>query len=196
VKRCSRCHCHKELTDFNKNKSRKDGLRHTCKSCDKEQNKEFKKTHPNYAKEYYEENKSKIVAKQLVYYRENFERISQARKEYAKNNKEKLAETSKLWLKNNPERNRNKSQRRRARVNQNGVYEITDKEMQRLYSSKCFYCKSPGKIEADHVVPIDLGGTHSIGNLVPACISCNRSKGKKTITAWNKQKIRSKNGTK
>lgn len=30
--------------------------------------------------------------------------------------------------------------------------------------------------ELDHVEPLSLGGPHTVENLVPACLSCNRSK--------------------
>lgn len=36
--------------------------------------------------------------------------------------------------------------------------------------------KTPGAWEVDHSVPQAKGGTDRLGNLLPACISCNRSK--------------------
>lgn len=30
--------------------------------------------------------------------------------------------------------------------------------------------------ELDHVVPLSRGGPHTVANLVPACLRCNRSK--------------------
>lgn len=40
----------------------------------------------------------------------------------------------------------------------------------------CVYCgDSPEHV--DHFVPLTLGGSHSIGNLVPACSGCNLRKG-------------------
>lgn len=40
----------------------------------------------------------------------------------------------------------------------------------------CVYCGGEAE-HADHFVPLALGGTHSIGNLVPACADCNTRKG-------------------
>lgn len=39
---------------------------------------------------------------------------------------------------------------------------------------------SRGAWEVDHSNPQANGGTHRLGNLYPACISCNRGKGKRT----------------
>lgn len=43
----------------------------------------------------------------------------------------------------------------------------------------CYYCDSPpGKfpLEVDHVMPVILGGHHTLGNLVMACKKCNSAK--------------------
>jgi 5-methylcytosine-specific restriction endonuclease McrA len=42
----------------------------------------------------------------------------------------------------------------------------------------------------DHIIPLARKGTHSIGNLVPACHACNASKGKKLISEWKGRLIR------
>jgi hypothetical protein len=44
---------------------------------------------------------------------------------------------------------------------------------------RCVYCASPLDFDLatlDHVFPLAKGGTHAIGNLVPACPRCNRLK--------------------
>jgi 5-methylcytosine-specific restriction endonuclease McrA len=51
----------------------------------------------------------------------------------------------------------------------------------------CTYCGcQPERLEIDHVIPIsadDYPGT-ILGNVVPACIHCNRSKGGKQMAQW------------
>jgi len=195
LKICYLCKLEKDRSFFSKNKTKKDGYRSSCKDCDKIQSKTFKDKNPNYYKDYYQVNKKEIILKQLEYYHTHKEQLEPARKSWRLTNKNKLAMASKKWVENNPEKNRNKAHKRRAKALENGIYFVSEKELKKLYSSKCFYCKKDGNIEADHVVPIHIGGTHSIGNLVPACMECNRSKGKKPITVWNKEKLRSKNGT-
>lgn len=47
----------------------------------------------------------------------------------------------------------------------------------------CFYCGAPA-CHIDHVHPKSRGGTDDLSNLVPACVTCNISKGAKTIKEW------------
>lgn len=49
----------------------------------------------------------------------------------------------------------------------------------------CFYCLGKATT-ADHLIPLNKGGTHEICNLVSCCSSCNRSKGTMTIPQWIK----------
>jgi 5-methylcytosine-specific restriction endonuclease McrA len=45
------------------------------------------------------------------------------------------------------------------------------------YGNRCAYCGKSKPLEQDHVRPLSRGGTHEVGNIVPACKSCNASKG-------------------
>lgn len=40
----------------------------------------------------------------------------------------------------------------------------------------------------DHIIPVIRGGNHSIGNLTPACASCNASKNHRTVMEWRLSK--------
>jgi hypothetical protein len=60
----------------------------------------------------------------------------------------------------------------------------------RRYRGRCAYCGSkPDVIHMDHVVPLARGGRHAIGNLVPACASCNCSKGGRFVMEWRIQRM-------
>lgn len=49
----------------------------------------------------------------------------------------------------------------------------------------CFYCgERGGKLECDHIEPISKGGTNELGNLITACLKCNRAKRTKTLKEW------------
>jgi len=52
----------------------------------------------------------------------------------------------------------------------------------RLY--RCTYCHTERASTWDHVVPRSLGGPDTRGNLVPACRSCNSSKGARPLGEW------------
>jgi len=55
--------------------------------------------------------------------------------------------------------------------------------------ARCHWCKKElpkGQRTVDHKKPLAKGGRHSVGNLVPACRSCNFSKGTKSVREWKK----------
>lgn len=48
----------------------------------------------------------------------------------------------------------------------------------------CAYCGSECKLTMEHVVPVTKGGPTSADNIIPACQSCNSSKGNKDLIEW------------
>ena len=42
----------------------------------------------------------------------------------------------------------------------------------------------PQKATADHYVPLSLGGSDQLGNLVPACAECNSQRGNRSPAAF------------
>jgi len=64
----------------------------------------------------------------------------------------------------------------------------TEEEWQqkkRQYGYRCFYCgKKCKRLTKDHIVPVANGGLNTIDNIVPACIKCNRRKGKKEVSIF------------
>ena len=80
MKRCSRCKIEKELDEFNKSKSTKDGLQNMCKLCQKQYQKE-------YQKQYYQLNREK-------------------KKQYFQRNKEKRNQYTNQYYHRNPEKNK------------------------------------------------------------------------------------------
>ena len=118
------------------------------------------------------------------------ERYKYAAAEYRKSNPEKVARAGRNWRKNYPEKPRALNQRRRVVKLSVSNFYISAAEIAKIYSSPCFYCGSGNKITMDHVLPLSRGGWHSIGNLIPACSSCNSSKGSKTIMEWRMSKMK------
>ena len=57
-------------------------------------------------------------------------------------------------------------------------------EKSKIGATHCWYCKTAPFTSLDHLVPQFSGGAHSADNLVPACKSCNSSKGKKDFLEW------------
>lgn len=56
----------------------------------------------------------------------------------------------------------------------------------------CAYCERPiaGQPDPDHVVPLSRGGADAVGNLLPACRSCNSDKGDLTLDEWAADRAR------
>jgi 5-methylcytosine-specific restriction endonuclease McrA len=52
------------------------------------------------------------------------------------------------------------------------------------YGGRCAYCGADGGWTRDHVIPVTRGGSDFIGNILPACMSCNASKQDKFPTEW------------
>ena len=67
-------------------------------------------------------------------------------------------------------------------------YGVPEREWIKILSRfnySCYYCSEQNiKLTMDHIVPISRGGAHSIGNVAPACGSCNSSKGTKLLIEW------------
>ena len=53
----------------------------------------------------------------------------------------------------------------------------------------CAYCGEAGKpLQRDPMLPISRGGRYTLGNVAPACASCNASKSNDEVTAWLRRK--------
>jgi len=83
-------------------------------------------------------------------------------------------------------------ERRRAALH-DAVNTLTTAEWREIiesYSGLCVYCnKKCDKPTQDHIIPLSAGGSHTKENVVPACKSCNPSKGNKPLLYWMSQKI-------
>lgn len=76
---CQTCQQRKSLSSFPKNKAKKNGHGAQCKECRK-----------TYSKEWYKQNKEKVLDRQKKYYADNTETCKAARSRYAKDNAEKV----------------------------------------------------------------------------------------------------------
>lgn len=104
-------------------------------------------------------------------------------KRFRDNNPERAKALTKDWLKRNPEWLKHKLATRAAlRRGASGSH--TQEEWLTLcaeYGGKCAYCRSECKLSRDHVMPLTRGGSDSIDNILPACRSCNSSKGNRVM---------------
>ncbi len=83
----------------------------------------------------------------------------------------------------------------RSRLRGNGSPGVTAAEWQEILEAcarRCIYCGSPGPLAIDHVVPVSKGGRDAPDNVVPACKSCNSSKGAKNVDEWLEERFGTK----
>jgi hypothetical protein len=73
VKKCTTCSIEKELNEFHKKSSSKDGYRSNCKSCSKEYNRNRKEKQSQYNKEYRIKNRETLKNNKKIYYQENID---------------------------------------------------------------------------------------------------------------------------
>lgn len=176
-KTCSFCKQVKPTTDFGKHSKSKDGLYSQCFPC--------RRIH----RAAYRQRSAESIKKQQA---ENYRRNREKRIAYATQRIKDNPERHRTYMAISKKRNHVKvaadSRKRRAKLKENGIYQISKKELAKLLAKPCFYCGTKERITIDHVIAIARGGTDSIGNLVPACKSCNSQKRELTITEWRKKR--------
>lgn len=63
-------------------------------------------------------------------------------------------------------------------------YEVREYLLEK-WGRRCVYCDAEGTIlNLDHLHPKSRGGSDRVSNLAPACISCNQTKGSKTLKTF------------
>jgi 5-methylcytosine-specific restriction endonuclease McrA len=194
IKVCPDCGKSKPRSEYNFKNRQKQRYQAYCRPCEKVRHTAFATENRNQElarkKSYYYANRKRL----LQYKKDNYELTKPERllesRNYRLANAEVVKEKAKKYFAENKELVRHHAKLRRVRKKTNGVFLVTLKEQKRLYSQPCFYCGSLDSIQLDHVVPLSRGGTHSIGNLVPACAYCNNQKNKWFITEWRTLKMK------
>lgn len=83
-KRCPKCNEFKSLTEFGEKITRYLGRRSQCRECERAYCREYSKViHRSYKKDYYENNKERILQQQKEYYENNKEKVIQRTKKYS-----------------------------------------------------------------------------------------------------------------
>lgn len=71
------------------------------------------------------------------------------------------------------------------------AHDLTDAQWDAIKASwgGCAYCDSPAtSLQKDCVQALSRGGRYTLGNVVPACASCNASKCNAEVTGWLRRK--------
>jgi hypothetical protein len=149
----------------------------------KEYAKKWRENNPDKAKEtdkkWKENNRDKINEKAMRRRANNPGKFREIHRKYRENNPDKAKENQKKWRRNNQDKLKALNHTRRTRVTKAGG-SFTGAEWRQLcaqYDNRCLKCGKEGKLTADHVIPVVMGGTSDISNIQPLCKSCNSSKG-------------------
>jgi len=159
----------------------KEKLREYWKKKRTENPEKFKKK----SKKYYLQNSEQILEKLKAqrkisgygkkYYRQNRAQELKRNKDYKKTPSGKLSQrwtTIKGWT-----------------LKRKGEFNLTKKELKEIFlrDKVCVYCQADKSLQIDHVVPLPKGATVKT-NLVVACETCNKSKMKKDVFAWCRER--------
>jgi len=180
---CSKCKINKVISEFSKDRSRKDGIRVTCKQCDslrlKIYNNKNKDRNIERRKIYTINNKEKISLRAKSYQIANKEKITELRRK----NKDKLKEYNKIYSQTQARKISSKNYKyKRRSITKQG--DATTQQILKLQKNAkvCYWCKCSlknVKVHIDHYVPLSKGGEHTLSNLVVSCQSCNLTKSAK-----------------
>ena len=212
TKKCAHCKEVKLKSDFTKYRHNKDGLFSYCRVCksikakedtirnsarNKAYMKEYNKNMPEEVREksrktklaYYHRTKEIQSQKSKERYEKNRDKILKRNRELYPKYKEKLKVTRRKWEENNRAKRKLMTAKRKVLKLKNGLFKISEKEIDRLLSKKCYLCGEKASEHIDHIIPLSRGGSHSIGNLLGACSACNLSKGAKLLIQYKRDRI-------
>ncbi len=142
-----------------------------------------------YNRRYRIENMEREHERGRQYYAENVEKLREKNRRYRAENPEKIRELNRRWQANNLDKVALNARRRHARK-----LALPDTLTQEQWLNAleywqrcCAYCgKQANKLMIEHYVPLTnpaCPGTVAT-NIVPACGSCNISKGKRDAVEW------------
>jgi hypothetical protein len=145
MKRCQRCHETKDIREFNRNKSQRDGLSGYCRECSKEASRKHRIKHP--------------------------EKVAAVRAKHHAANPGSKAKSDRKWREANPKNNRewrNNNRFRQALIKSRQHAKrlgympctATDKELELAFDGKCCFC---GRTEEENGKRLAIDHDHSTG---------------------------------
>ena len=131
---------------------------------------------------YYKRNKARILARNKAWNHANKERVAEISKAWDKENSERRKANVLRWQRENPEKVKAIFARHKSRKRKNGGSFSGEQWLSlcKYYGNRCLCCHKKKPLEADHVIPVILGGTSDISNIQPLCRSCNAHKSRGT----------------
>jgi len=153
LKQCSKCKEWKILSEFHRNKTKKNG-NSECKECARIQR-----------REYYKNNRKKMIERTRIYQENNKERKAEYNKKYNQENKEKILKQREGYGKKYYQKNRKKI------LEQGQIYRDNNKENMKEYY-QVYYIKNKKKIN-------EYGKSYYIKNKTKIRIRLNKNQNKR-----------------
>lgn len=198
MRKCTKCLIEKELLDFSKHSTGKDGRATICKECKRSYSKEHylqtSDRHNALSRERYWANLDYEKARSKGYRIKNAEKIREKSKKYYAENTEQERLRLQKWQESNPDRDRASRAKRRMAMYNADREPYTLAEIFETYGINCHLCGNPIDLDAprrnnkpgwenglqiDHLVPLAKGGSDKLSNVRPSHGKCNLSKGSK-----------------
>jgi 5-methylcytosine-specific restriction endonuclease McrA len=133
-----------------------------------------------------QENPERANKRSSKWKQSHLDKVRECWKNWYQANVERVSEYGKKQRKAHPEKVQEHAHNRRARIKGSEGTIIAEewRELKEKYNYTCLCCgrREPEiKLTLDHVVPLFVGGSNTIGNAQPLCKSCNSSKSVKVI---------------
>jgi len=166
-----------------------DGFRKTCLACKSAKDRQR-----------YEANRKKVIERANNWYKENKELKQSYDSHYRVTNREKRRINNRksyaVRKQQVPEKYKAKSITHQSKRFKKS-YKFIAKDFTRMLERQrycCFYCSERFtdllSMEVEHVLAAVRGGNNSKGNIVLACLICNRAKATRTVMEFRLNKIR------
>ena len=184
TKHCLKCGKHKSFLEFNKDKTKKDGLQTHCKlcraqtNCDKarEYAKQYRQTHREklreYAQQYRQTNRDKTLEYCRQWRKANRDKTRKSAQEYRQTNPDKARQSIRKWREaNTDKRNALEAKRRAAKLQRTPHWLTKDQldEIETFYTVALAFRLFTGlTYHVDHIVPLqgkNVSGLHVPWNL-------------------------------
>ena len=168
TKVCALCRAEKPAHEFDSHIHSKGGLSSYCKEC--------RRTYASHA--YHGSARERMLRdKRATWWRYRARNLATNRA-YQQSHREKINQHARAWRKRNPDAVRHFRRMRQAREkNAPGSYSRAEwQAMCDWFGPACLCCGSVEFLTVDHVMPLALGGSNSIENLQPLCLTCNKRK--------------------
>ena len=179
MKRCSACGVEKPLSDFQKDATKRLGVRSRCRECLADSARQRVRIWRSENRERANESRR---ARRLANLEAERERSRQ--KERARRSTPEWREYQRQWRTQNVEALNAIMRRHRARYPR-WSRATTDPDtaayLHVLLNDPCGLCGARNSLEIDHIVPRSRGGTNHWTNLSVLCRSCNASKNDKPL---------------